>query len=626
MSAMVHHRLWPLLTAFVLLLAGALLLESFAERRGKEPLVIAVRGEVDSGDTAQPSTSAEAPPEVLRAREMARRGEVEAARQLLSSVLASRPEDPAVHAELGFWALADGDTKQAVQHLERAHAAAPHEAWIAYNLGVARDRLEDRAGAKLAYRAALAAREEYSPARIALASLLRQDGAIDEAITVITPATQHGNEEEVARAWAGLGRLRLAKGERELAEESFTLAIERAPALVDVRLLIARAYGDAGTSEANKKALEQLRIAVTLSPDTAEVHTALGRALERAGDATAAESAYEQALRLSPEQTLARRRLLRLELDRRDFEAAAAHAQKLLAAGPNEPEHHFLVGLVAARQGNRDEARLAYGAAIQKAGGTYPEAYFNLGVLEKADGKLDAAMSAYRTALAQRPDYLAAMNNLGLTLSAAGREAEASIVFRRALDKDPTYAPGWLNLGDLLLAQRRYEEAVKAFERAIAARPNYQQAQLNLAITLARAGKKQEAVAAYNRILAEHPRYVAAWFNLGLTYEEIGQPKDAEHAYQQALAVEPTHAGSMRRLAKLVAEAGDPAAATRILEELLDLEPSDRAARLTLAEIRLQQGDRAACRRDAALVLASNPNDVKGMRLAAACAAAEARR
>ena len=157
-------------------------------------------------------------------------------------------------------------------------------------------------------------------------------------------------------------------------------------------------------------------------------------------DVSGAEAAYQRALRLDPDYRYARRRLLRLALDRQDFPQARAAADDLLTRDPTDPEHHFLAGLVAARDERPDDARRYYRAAIERAGGTYPEAYFNLAIVEKGAGQRDAAVAAYQKAIEQRPDYPQAWNNLGLLL-AGTVPVDAEAAFRKAIALDAKYAP-----------------------------------------------------------------------------------------------------------------------------------------------------------------------------------------
>jgi tetratricopeptide (TPR) repeat protein len=626
-------RLWPVLGVLVLLIGVAAALEVLARGRDAATLVVAIRTDSpaglpdDDGDgiQADDATGALAPLDDnhARARVLARRGQLVEAIALFEQVASSHPDNAALRAEIGYWMLSAGSAEQARVELERAARMLPEDPHIALNLGIAAARLADDAGAEREYRRALGLRPAFGAARVALAALLLRRGAVDEAMAVIRPATSSGGNEDRGRALVVLGRAQLAAGRPAEAERSFAQAIERAPALVELRVRIARAWLSTGKREDAARAVEALRRASALAPDVPQVYSALGRALEATDDVAGAREAYERALRLDPDYRYARRRLLRIALDSRDYRAARMHAERLLADAPEVAEHHFLAGLVASRDGRLDEARAQYRDAIAKEGGRYPEAWFNLGRLEKHAGELDAAIADYRKALEIRPDYIEAMNNIGLAYAAAGRQADAEAAYRSALALDPRYAAGWLNLGELLSGAGRFDEAVAALGQAIVSRDgDYPAAQLDLGVAQGRAGRTEAAISVYRAIIERHPSYAAAWSNLGLVLEDAGRGQEAMDAYRQAFGVDEERLDALKHLAALQAKSGQATDAIATCEELLERDPSDNPTRLVLGDFYRRAGNLAACAQQAAAVLAADSTDGTARELAAKCSAA----
>lgn len=631
MSRLVLDRLWPMLVFLGALLVGALLLEGFAARRGNDPLVIAIAGGEgsleDDGDAPAPATAtasdAPASEPHARARRAARRGEQAEALKQYEAALAASPGSAVVEEELGAVLLAAGEAATALPHLERAEQLEP-TAQRALRVGLARARLDDLDGAERDLRRALAQRPS-GEARVALGNLLRRRGDPVQAISVLEPATASGSNEDRARALVALGAAELAAGRRELAELRFVKAVEYAPARAEIQMGIARAWLGTGAAADVRRGVQVLTRAAEMAPDLAAVHAALGRAHERADEPAAAREAYDRALRLDPGQRLARRRLLRLALAARDFVRARHEADRLVADAPGEPEHHFLVALVADKDGRDDDARKAYRKAIDVAKGDYPEAYLNLGVLEKGAGDAAAAREAYGEALRLRPAYGAAWLNLGKLEEAGGDAAAAEAAYRKAIALDEKYAAGWLALGQLQSAAGRFDEARASLERALAARPGYDAAQLSLGVAAVRAGKPGEAIAAYQAVLARSPRNVAAWYDLGLALGMVSRRDEARDALGRALAIDPGHAPSQRALAELDLASGRTAEARKEFEDLLDLVPGDLGARAALAELAAREGDRRACDAAARRLLAEAPKDPIAQGLAARCAGAAAR-
>lgn len=615
LDGQVTSRLWPVLLGLVVLLAGAKALEEVARARGGETLVIQVHaeevpslGDGEEGEDGEADDSqglSEATPrddDHARARQDVRRDELSSGLALFAQTYNRHPGDTALAAEYGFWLLRAKQPEQALSVLQKAASEAPEDPRIALYLGRARARSRDLGAAEKAYRRALELRPNYSAARLALGKVLLKQDKNDEALGVLRQAAAYGSNDERARALAALGKSLLAAGKREEADKAFEEAIERAPARVEIRLAIARAYLARRKKQDLVRASGVLATAAELAPDFPAVRTAMGAVRERQGDLEGAADAYWQALRLDPGLHFARRRLLRIALKQQNFKGARAHAEQLLAADPDNPEHHFLAGWVAGREGNLDLARAQYQAAIEAAKGDYPEAYYNLGLLERGADRLEEAISAYRQAIVLRPKYRAAQNNLALTLAEAGRQDEAEGIYRSLVEKDPKYVPGWINLGKLLTSKRAYDEAIKMYQRALSLRPNHSGALLDLGVTYARSGRLDEAVATYQKLLSSRPRYTSAWYNLGLAQEASGRPAEAIKAYQEALAVDDEHAGSLRKLAALKAAAGQLPEAALLYENLLDLSPGDHATRLAFAEVLSRQGDAARCLREAGLL------------------------
>ena len=609
-----RDRLWPLLTTLVVLVVGAGAADLLARQRDPAALVVEV-GEVSAADpmdddaggpsglglTEEPTVSEEH----AEAKRLAQRGEREKALGLFERVVRSNPNAPTVRTDFAFLLMSAKRPEDAKRQLDEAVRLAPEEPRIALLRGIVLRQMKDLDGALSELSRALSLKPSYSAARVAIAALLCRKSEHQKAIETVEPATRTGDNNERAQAYVLLGKAQIAVGLRERAALAFEQAIIRAPSRADLLVAMANAWLDGGTQDDRRRAVALISRASEMAPDVGDVQVAIGKALERSGDSSGAETAYQRAVQYDAASPYVRRRLLRLAMNRGGFQVARAQAEYLLSAAPDNPEHHFLAGLLSAREGKSDLARKHYQDAIGRSSDGYPEAWLNLGLLEKTAGNLTGAIAAYDKALSYRKDYVAALNNLALAQLASDQKQDAERTLHRAIDTDPRYAPAYLNLGKLLSGSGRTDEAIAALEHGLALRPNSAEARLNLGVAFARAKRFDDAIRTYREIIAGSPKYVSAWYNLALALEASGKANEARDAYQKALGIDKQHVPTLRRLAEIEARSGQASAARRVYEELLDSNPADGSARLALADLERDAGNPAACVRQVELAVAS---------------------
>ncbi len=165
----------------------------------------------------------------------------------------------------------------------------------------------------------------------------------------------------------------------------------------------------------------------------ADVEIALGRSLEETGNLSEAEATYRNALKKNPKRADAEQRLAILADERGDLKEAAKHFEQALKLDPKnpdilcdqgysfylqrrwseaemvlrralacEPRHarsHTNLGLVLARQGDREAAL----AEFARAGCDPSDAQSNLALVLAMEGRLDDARQTYTAALAAKP-------------------------------------------------------------------------------------------------------------------------------------------------------------------------------------------------------------------------------
>lgn len=624
--------LWPVLLLTTIVLGSGGALEAYARSREAGAVEIAVAAEAttsspepdgsedEQDDADAPDSSTPISEEHARARTLAQRGEIQQALELLSKVVGDAPSALGPKLDLGYWLRRHGQISESLKILAQAREAAPDSLRAAFLLAASQRAAGSSAEAEASFRAVLDLRQNHGPSLLSLAALLKKRGEVAEALKLLERAAGAGSNAERAAGCLALGRARLSNGQVDRALAAFKAAIDYAPADPSIRLSIAKACLASGQRRLYPEAREQAERAALLAPDRALVIGLLGWVRERSGDRDGARAAYQLALQIDPNQHYAERKLLHLDLAAQELRSAHRHAEHLVNLKPDEPEHHFLLALVASREGKGDDARTYYLTAIEKAKGQYPEAYFNLGRLERSLGKLDASIASYRKALELKPNYPEALNNLGLVLQAAGKTTEARASWQQALRLDARYAPAWVNLGELAATERAFAESTASFEKALELKPRLPSALWGRARVERDSGRVANAIAAYRDLLTVQNRNARAWFELAELLERQADLRGAAEAAQKAGELAPDNADFLFKRADMLAKLGELRAARAAFDELIDGAPGHERARLGLAELLHRLGDDAGCEREARRVLDSPSTHERARSLIALCA------
>ena len=186
----------------------------------------------------------------------------------------------------------------------------------------------------------------------------------------------------------------------------------------------------------------------------------------------------------------------------KDYEAATATVQKLVASFPDDLRGHAMAAQLHVSEGRTAEAISAYADLIKRAPGEATFTYQYAQLLESA-GRVKEAEAALRDLLTRDPQDANALNSLGYLFADRGERLDEAVdLLQRALKIDPgnpsyldslgwaffkqgrleqadvplteaaTKSPGNSvildHLGDLRFRQQRFADAVRAWERALA--------------------------------------------------------------------------------------------------------------------------------------------------------------
>lgn len=359
-------------------------------------------------------------------------------------------------------------------------------------------------------------------------------------------------------------------GQYDAASEAYSGILMEWGELAPAYLGRGRARLAAGDPEGG---LADLTRAVELEPEAAKISEELAEVLYSRGEFEKAVTYYERALQadsLSAE-SLYRLATSLVQLGRRD--EALERAQAALEADPSHAEAHFLYGILLNGLGRFEEAERELEAARPSMGES-GDFYAALGTSLLEQGKLDAAEAAARQfarfdsedarahailgeVYLSRKQYLSARDELFRALRLNPKEPRAQIALGRTWlaiarsSRDPrdlakarqilTEAMGvdegerLMTLGQVAMAGGDVRGAVALLERAIEQQARPREARLALADALYASKDYPGAAAALERAAQYGPSDPAIALSLGLVYSQLNDARRASEGYLKAI-------------------------------------------------------------------------------------------
>jgi Flp pilus assembly protein TadD len=205
-----------------------------------------------------------------------------------------------------------------------------------------------------------------------------------------------------------------------------------------------------------------------------------------------------------------------------NIEQATKLCEQALAADPENPDGHHLLGVIAGQLGHTDVALHHLGRALKSRPqdaalhGAIGSAYRALGRPQQARGSLE-------TAVRLDPNDATTRNDLAIVLAEHGLLAEALPHFAAAVALNPKLALAHGNLARVLGGLDRLDEAVASYREALRLDPGYVNARNNLGIELTRLARYDEALAELDEALRLDPENAAAHANRAVLLLRLGR-------------------------------------------------------------------------------------------------------
>ena len=392
--------------------------------------------------------------------------------------------------------LAKGETKKAVETLERLDKGYPEVPLIQYTL--ARAYLQNNDSAQ---------------ATVVLNRVLATNPDNPEALLLLGEANRNSDPQQVVASMLDL--------------------LKKRPDLSQAQVVLARAYQSLGRLE---DAAAVFREQIKNSPQSAQPYLLLGIILRNQNKIDEARKAFENAQRLAPENLLALSQLVDLDIENREFATALQRVHAQLQKTPRSPAAHFLEGKVFAAQRQWDRAETSLLKTLEL--DTHSSSASNLlASVYVAANKLPQAIAQLNNLLAKSPENDRALMLSALTYEKMNEFAKARDAYEKLLSARPDNPPLLNNLA-YLYAERLNEldKAHDLAQKARALQPKDAAIADTLGWILYKRGNYKEALALLRESAQNLPNQPEIQFHLGMASYMMGQTDEARTAFRQAVA------------------------------------------------------------------------------------------
>jgi len=320
-----------------------------------------------------------------------------------------------------------------------------------------------------------------------------------------------------------------------------------------------------------------------------------------------------EAVRLSPDYSLAMLQLGRTYFEGRDYEQAATWFSRVPRSDPAAREASFYLGLSSYYTGDYAMSEEAFAFVASRLPLT--EVYNNLGVAAGRRGKRSEIEYFQKAVKADPsdPDY---HFNLAIALDKAGDFAGAARQLRESLTLRPADAEAKALLDNIAGASRVSEAGVtRAAETSARGKLPMERIKRNYDESSFQQLALEIQNAAELRLAKADPRTHAEFHvNRGREYLAQGFKTEAEREFREAVQLDPTSAAAHLGLARVLEDINEPAARAEA-QTALRLEPISTEAMLVLARLDLKGNQPQSAEQAVERVLLLEPNNAAALAL-----------
>ena len=213
-----------------------------------------------------------------------------------------------------------------------------------------------------------------------------------------------------------------------------------------------------------KNARSAFRKALELNPYNSAILNNLAELSRNEGKQSDAIELYASAIASDPMFVEPYLNVARLFLDLSEFKLAEPYVRKTIEIEPDNPEAHFMLGIISNITNRSEEAVTHFQEALRH-DTEEPSILTNLGTAFRGIGDANRAIIAFEKAVEISPGHLSALNNLGLLYHETGRTDKAEEILTRSAEMHPENPIPLYNLAELAIAFDKYDVALEYLKK-----------------------------------------------------------------------------------------------------------------------------------------------------------------
>lgn len=589
-----------------------------------------------------------------------------AANTALTAALAAQPDhSPALVAQAQL-AASGGDIPGALAMVDKVLQKSPANPEAQKLQGDLLRSQGNKEGAEAAYRQALAARADYTPASFALVSLLNREGKLDAAAQQLEglkkTAPRHGLTQYLEAEHAY--RKKDYTGARDKIQQLLKQSPDSPPALelagaiefqlnsfVQAESHLSRALSLAPDSRAARRLLVALYLRTgqsakamsTLEPllgtieNDSNMQVLAGQVFMLNGNVAKAEEYFVQAAKLDPKNAqkqtslalahlvkgdasgafnelegistwdtgiTADMALIAAHLRRNDFDRALTAIAALEKKQPDNPMVHQLRGGALLAKKDEAAARKSFEKALALKASYLPAAS-SLATLDMRANKPEDAKKRFETLLVADPANIQALLALAQLKSQTGAPpAEVAATINKAVAANPTDSQARIALIEFHLASKDVKKALSTAQEAATALPDRPEIVNALGRVQHLAGDSNQALATYGKLAAARPTLPLPHLRMAEIYLATREKDKSIESLRKAISIKPDLVEAQRGLIMLLVDAGKSAEALSIARDVQKQRPKEPVGYLL-------EGDIAAAAKDWNTAIAAYRNGLK---------------